>query len=51
LSLFFLWALFSFFLSLMVSKPKGNRPVARRNCRWGDKINKTGDGRHWGAFA
>jgi hypothetical protein len=49
LSLFFFFgggALFSFLLSVMVFKPKGNRPFARRNYRRGDKINKTGDKRN-----
>jgi hypothetical protein len=41
LSLLFLRSLVSFLLSLMVSKPEGNRPVARRNYRWGDKVNNT----------
>jgi hypothetical protein len=41
LSLFFLRSVVSFLLSLIVSKLEANRPVARRNYRWGDKVNNT----------
>ena len=41
LSLFFLRSLVSFLLSLMVSRPEGNRLAARHNYRRGDKVSST----------
>ena len=38
---FVLRSLVSFLLTLMVSRPERNRPVARHNYRRGDKVNNT----------